>query len=371
MRLIIFGIIFITIFYLLNLYIVKHFVNKLDISEKAKNYFKLFLLLNFIGVVGYFYARYNPDLPNWLFLLLTLPIGILFLTFTTAVIYDLAQLLVKHAPVEENRRSFLKRGVDYFSVAAAIGLSARAMYEAKFIELEKVHVKLNGLKQPYSIVQLSDVHIGGLIDQAFIKDLVQRSNALEPDLVVITGDLVDVSLRYAMPALNELKNLKSRYGTYFVVGNHEYFHDCEEIIKTVNSLGIKTLENENLYIGEEGKGFNLAGVYDIFGYRVEHHVPDIDQAISGCREESPTILLAHQPRYISEVQQGVDLVLSGHTHGGQLYPFKALVKMVQPYLAGLYKHNETTQIYINRGTGFWGPPMRLGASSEITYMVVS
>lgn len=371
MKILIFGLIFTTIFYLLNLYIIKRFINKLDIDEKYKRYFKIFLIINFMGILGYFYGRYNPEIPNWLFLLLSLPIGVIFLTFTTAVLYDVARLFINIAPLQENRRAFLKKGVDYFSVATAVGLSGRAMYEASYIEIEKVEVKLKNLHKPYSIVQLSDVHIGGIIDQVSIKEMVQKTNALNPDLVVITGDLVDIALKYAMPALNELKGLKSTYGTYFIVGNHEYLHEIDEILVAIKSLGIKVLENENVYIGEAGEGFNLAGVYDHMGYRFEHHQPDLEKALLGCDKNSPTILLAHQPLFIKEVKEGVDLVLSGHTHGGQLYPFKALVKIVQPYLAGLYQHNENTQIYVNRGTGFWGPPMRLGSSSEITYMRVS
>ncbi|MGB5868301.1 MAG: metallophosphoesterase, partial [Arcobacteraceae bacterium] len=259
MRLLIFATIFVSVFALLNLYIVKRFINKLHLQQKYKTYFKFFLLINFIGVLGYMYARYNPDIPNWLFLLLSLPMGIVFLIFSTAIIYDITHLLIVKVPMKQERRKFFKQGLDYFSLAVAVGLSSRAMYEAKFIELENVDIKLKGLKKSYSIVQISDVHIGGLIDQQFIKNIVTRINKLNPDVVVITGDLVDIALEYAKPALNELVNLQSKYGTYFIVGNHEYIHGVEEIIQTVNSLGIKTLENENLYIGEENSGFNLAG----------------------------------------------------------------------------------------------------------------
>lgn len=370
MRLLLFGIIFLIVFWFLNLYIMKRFINKLHISQKYKEYFKIFLMVNFVGVVGYIYARYNPAMPNWLFLLLSLPIGVIFLTFSTAVMYDFFHFLINKVPVKQPRREFLKKGLDYVALFTALGLSARAMYEAKFVVLEKVDIKIKNLKQTYSIVQLSDIHIGGIIDQAFIKDIVERSNALTPDLVVITGDLVDIALEYAMPALNELKALKSRYGTYFIVGNHEYLHDFEEILVAVDALGITILENENVYIGEIDEGFNLVGVYDYFGYRVEHHEPDLEKALLGCDKNSPTVLLAHQPVFIEEVKEGVDLVLSGHTHGGQLYPFRALVKLAQPYLAGLYQHNKDVQIYVNKGTGFWGPPMRLGASSEITYITL-
>jgi predicted MPP superfamily phosphohydrolase len=199
--------------------------------------------------------------------------------------------------------------------------------------------------------------------------MVLEVNLLKADLVVITGDLVDIKLDKANKCLELLKNLESKYGTYFVVGNHEYFHNIEAIIKKVKSLGIRVLENENVYIGEKAKGFNLAGVYDIFGYRTNTYVPDLQKALLG-KADAPTVLLAHQPRYIEEVKGEVDLMISGHTHGGQIYPFRFLVKLVQPYIAGLYRHNEQLQIYVNRGTGFWGPPMRLGASSEITKIIL-
>jgi len=369
-KLSVFVAIFLIVFALLNLYIVKRFINKLHINKKYKRYFKLFLLINYIGVIGYMYARYNPEMANWLYFLLSLPMGVVFLIFSTAIIYDISHTIINKSPISNKRREFFKKGLDYASVAVALGISGRAIYEAKFIELEIVDVKIKDLKTPYSIVQISDVHIGGLIDQKFIRNIVKKVNVLTPDIVVITGDLVDIALDYAKPALEELKNLQTKYGTYFIVGNHEYLHGIDEIIKTVNSMGIKTLENENVYIGEKGKGFNLAGVYDYMGYRSEHHEPDLELALKKVDKDSPTVLLAHQPVFIEEVGDDVDLVLSGHTHGGQLYPFRVLVKMVQPYLAGLYQHSKDTQIYVNKGTGFWGPPMRLGASSEITYITI-
>jgi len=371
MRLIIVITILLSVFAVLNLYIVKRFINKLDIKDKYKKYFKIFLLINYIATIGYMYAKFNPDIPIWLFFLFSVPLGIVFLLFCTAILYDLSHLIIKKVPLSTNRREFFKKSLDYASLGVAVTVTGRALYEAKFIELEEVDIKIKNLKQSYSIVQLSDVHIGGLIDQKFIRDVVKRVNALNPDIVVITGDLVDTALHLAMPALRELKNLKTKYGTYFIVGNHEYLHGIDGIIKAVNDQGIKTLENENVYIGEEGKGFSLAGVYDVAGYYNEYYVPNLNKALYNIDKNEPIVLLAHQPRFIDEVPNDVDLVLSGHTHGGQLYPFKVLVKMVQPYIAGLYKHSDNTQIYVNKGTGFWGPPMRLGASSEITYIKLS
>ena len=125
-----------------------------------------------------------------------------------------------------------------------------------------------------------------------------------------------------------------------------------------------------MYIGKKDAGFNLAGVYDLFGYRMGSYEPNLSQALAQKVTESPTVLLAHQPKFIYEVKSGVDLMLSGHTHGGQIYPFRFLVALNQPYISGLHQHTKELQIYVSKGTGFWGPPMRLGASSEITCMTL-
>ena len=311
-------------------------------------------------------GRYSGDFPNWLFFLVSLPVGVLFLLFCTALFYDISRLFLNVVPIAPKRREFFKKSLDISSFGLAFALSAKAIYEARFIKLEKVTIQLKNLKQNYKIVQLSDIHIGGLIDAKFIASIIEKVNVLSPDILVITGDLVDVKLSQAMSALQELQKAKTKYGTYFIVGNHEYLHDVDAIMSAVKSLGIKVLENENVYIGEAGNGFNLAGVYDIFGYRVLHHIPELEVALKDKDNASPTVLLAHQPLYVDEVKQGVDLMLSGHTHGGQLYPFRFLVKLQQPYIDGLHQHNDALQVYVNKGTGFWGPPMRLGASSEVT-----
>ena len=169
-------------------------------------------------------------------------------------------------------------------------------------------------------MQLSDIHIGGLINAEFIRGIVTRVNNCKPDLVVITGDLIDIELNKAAQTLEELRYLNSKYGTFFIVGNHEYFHGIENIIQKVKSLGIHVLKNENVYIGEAHEGFNLCGVYDLFGYRALKFMLEIDKALKDRDKNSPTILLAHQPKFLEEVtdEQKIDLVLSGHTHGGQL-----------------------------------------------------
>ena len=369
MNLILFISIFIIIFAFQTLIIKKRLINRLDFGYKTKKYLSIFLYLTFLGSIFYPIARYFPIVPNWLYFLLSLPIGMIFLTFIITIFHEIISFGINQTPYTKNRREFFKKGLDIGTISFVLATNAKAIDNAKNIELEFVNVRINNLALPYTIIQISDIHIGGLINQKFIKNLVNRINILNGDIVVITGDLVDTKLEFAAPALNELKNIKSKYGTYFIVGNHEYFHGVEPIIDYVNSLGIKTLENENIYIGEKNNGFNLCGVYDRFGFRYGAYEPDINKALENI-ENSPTILLAHQPKYIQEIDntKNIDLILCGHTHGGQIFPFNFLVKLQQPYVKGLHQHNEFTQVYVNKGTGFWGPPMRLGASAEITIL---
>ena len=368
MSFIIFFSAFTIVFAFQTLIIKKRLIDKLDFKYKTKKYLSLFLYITFFGVLLYPAARYFPLVPNWLYFLLSLPIGVIFLTFIITLLHEIISFGFNKTSFKNNRREFFKKGLDIGAISVVIATNAKAMDNARDIELEIVKVKINNLKQPYSMVQISDIHIGGLIDKNFIKSLVDKVNILKPDVVVITGDLVDTKLDFAKPALDELKNIQSKFGTYFIVGNHEYFHGVQPIINYVNSLGIKTLENENVYISQKDVGFYLCGVYDRFGDKYGAYKPDINKALENTQNE-PTVLLAHQPKYVNEIEtKGIDLILCGHTHGGQIFPFNFLVKLQQPYVRGLHIHNEFTQVYVNKGTGFWGPPMRLGASSEITYL---
>jgi predicted MPP superfamily phosphohydrolase len=267
--------------------------------------------------------------------------------------------------MDETRRDFFKKGLDLGAFVVTTPLIAKSVHDALDIIIEDVNIEISNLKKEYKIVQLSDVHIGGLINVSSIEQIVKKVNQLKPDIVAITGDLVDIKLEFAKPALEKLNNLDTKYGTYFIAGNHEYIHGIDTIIRYMKTLNLKVLENESVYIGDLIDGFNLAGVYDVMGYRLKQKEPNIQKALAKTKEYRPTVLLAHQPRFIDEVNN-VDLVLSGHTHGGQIFPFNYLVRLQQPYLAGLYQHNKDTQIYVNKGTGFWGPPMRLGTNCEIT-----
>ena len=238
------------------------------------------------------------------------------------------------------------------------------------INLERLPSQFDGLR----IVQISDLHIGPLRSGRWLDKIVININRLNPDIVVITGDLVDGSLEELQHHIAPLKELQSKKGVFFITGNHEYYSGVDEWCPYIESLGITVLRNQVISIFDETKteSFDLAGIDD-WGSR---HFPDgggnLSQALSERSMEKALILLSHQPAAIHEATgYGVDLQLSGHTHGGQIWPFTYLVYLQQPYRQGLHHHqNSSTQIYISPGTGFWGPPMRLGTRAEISELTL-
>ena len=185
--------------------------------------------------------------------------------------------------------------------------------------------------------------------------------------MVIVGDLVDMRAELIGDFLDPLKNLKSTYGTFYVPGNHEYYHGVDGILEKIRALGIRILGNKN----EKIAGINLAGVYDLAGIRFKNLEPNLDEALAGCDPNLPIILLSHQPKFIKTMQKDVDLVLCGHTHAGQIFPFSILVLLDQGFLHGLYKINDKMQAYVSSGAGFWGPPVRIFAPSEIAILNLS
>ncbi len=329
---------------------------------------KYFLVFNFLGILCYFWGRYYLNIPLSLYFLVSLSIGVAFVLFVVMLIYQPLSLIPYFS---KKRRGFFRNIVNIGSGIFAGGYLGWGMIEAGLKpKIEVIELPLSKLPTSFSAVQISDLHIGGLIEKNAVREIVKQTNVLEADVIFLTGDIIDAKISQVSEALQELSNLKAPLGIYFITGNHEYFHNIGELLGTIKSMGIKILENQNILLEKNGEPLiNLAGVYDLFGKRIGVLEPNLQEALENRQETLPTILLAHQPKFIFEVKEEnqVDLVLSGHTHGGQIFPFRFLVTLDQPYLAGLYQHNAKTQIYVNRGTGFWGPPMRILARAEITY----
>jgi predicted MPP superfamily phosphohydrolase len=236
------------------------------------------------------------------------------------------------------------------------------------VRLERLPKSLEGFR----VVQLSDVHIGPLLGASFLTHVVEKTNSSKPDLIVITGDLVDGTPENLRHSIEPLFRLKARHGVHFVTGNHEYYSGAQPWIEYLRARGIIVLHNERVPVGQDRHSFDLAGIPDHMARRMgAPHAPDLDRALAGRDPERELLLLAHQPIQIdSAAGKGVGLQLSGHTHGGQIWPFGALVLLAQPYLSGLNRHGDGTQVYVSRGTGFFGPPMRIGAPAEISNLIL-
>ncbi|MER7401993.1 metallophosphoesterase [Streptomyces sp. NPDC000070] len=268
-------------------------------------------------------------------------------------------------PTGPSRRLFVSRVVAGAAAAAAVGTVGYGTYGVlRGPKVKRVAVPLAKLPRAahgFRIAVVSDVHLGPVLGRGFAQKVVDTINATQPDLIAVVGDLVDGSVKDLGPAAAPLAQLRARHGSYFVTGNHEYFSGAEQWVEEVRRLGLVPLENAR----RELPHFDLAGVNDVTG-EDEGQGPDYARALGDRDTARACVLLAHQPVQIHDaVDYGVDLQLSGHTHGGQLWPGNLLAAAANPTVAGLERYGDT-QLYVSRGAGAWGPPTRVGAPSDIT-----
>jgi uncharacterized protein len=275
------------------------------------------------------------------------------------------------ATATPSRRLFVSRIVSGAAGAAAVatvGAGAYGVFDGPTTKHLTVPLrKLPRSAHGYRIAVVSDIHLGPLLGRSFTRRVVDALNATRPDLVAIVGDLVDGTVAELGPAAHPLAGLRSRHGSYFVTGNHEYYgHHAAAWIEELRDLGVHPLENARA----ELPGFDLAGVNDLAG-TAEGHGPDFQRALGDRDTSRASVLLAHQPVQIHQaVRYDVGLQLSGHTHGGQLWPGNHLAALANPTVAGLDRYGDT-QLYVTRGAGAWGPPVRVGAESDITVVTLA
>ncbi|MEV6017480.1 metallophosphoesterase [Streptomyces sp. NPDC051997] len=266
---------------------------------------------------------------------------------------------------EPSRRLFVSRVVGGTAAAVAVGTVGYGTYGVlRGPRVKRVTVPLAKLPRSahgFRIAVVSDIHLGPVLGRGFAQKVVDTINSTQPDLIAVVGDLVDGSVKNLGPAAAPLAGLRARHGSYFVTGNHEYFSGAAQWVRQVRELGIHPLENARTELA----GFDLAGVNDLQG-ESEGQGPDFGKALGDRDRTRACVLLAHQPVQIHEaVRHGVDLQLSGHTHGGQLWPGNFVAAAANPTVAGLERYGDT-QLYVSRGAGAWGPPTRVGAPSDIT-----
>jgi hypothetical protein len=237
----------------------------------------------------------------------------------------------------------------------------------RLVEIDIPVTKLPEALRGFSIAQISDVHVGPTIKRSFVERIVERVNALNADLIAVTGDLVDGSVKDLAIETAPFANLRARHGTFFVTGNHEYYSGERAWTQELRRLGMRVLKNEHVVVQHEGAALVVAGVTDVSA----HHFnaaerSDPNAALRGAPKGAAKLLLAHQPSSAAAAAQaGFDVQLSGHTHGGQFWPWNLLIGFFQPFTGGLNRLQDLW-VYVNRGTGYWGPPNRFGVPSEIT-----
>ncbi len=273
--------------------------------------------------------------------------------------------------VNAGRRDFLAQVLAGGATTFAIALSGWGVWSAvRPVEVKRLTVRLKKLPEALRglrLVQLTDMHVGPTIGRNFVEDIVSKVNKLDADIVAITGDLIDGSVEELGEAVRPLGRLRAKHGTYFVTGNHEYYSGADEWLAFLLEIGVRPLRNEHVEVGDNGASIHVAGVDDWTAHQFGNgHGSDMSRALEGRDETKPVVLLAHQPVHFDQAKEhGVDLQISGHTHGGQIFPFGFLTRLVQPFLSGLHRRGDS-QIYVSSGTGYWGPPMRIAAPSEIT-----
>jgi predicted MPP superfamily phosphohydrolase len=279
------------------------------------------------------------------------------------------------APSALSRRQFLTRvtggaAVVVSTSSVATGM-ARARGEHEIVDVEVPLARLPRALDGFTIVQLSDLHTGMTIDRAFVQRVVDQANRLSPDLIALTGDLVDGRVEDLREHVAPLGQLRARHGVFAVTGNHEYYAGADAWIAEITRLGARYLRNQRVAIGDGAASFDLAGVDDYSADGWPGHGEDMPAAFAGRDPSRALVLLAHQPRQVwHAAAHGVDLQLSGHTHGGQIWPWHYIVRLQQGgLLAGRYECRGT-QLYVNRGCGYWGPPVRLLAPLEITRVIL-
>ena len=319
---------------------------------------------------------------------ITLTFTLLFMKDTGIVTFGLTRFVHsmfkklgnKNDQVSENidpeRRSFLMNSLNMAVLGTSGTLTFYGFFQArKTPQIKNIPVyfpQLPNSLEGFRIVQITDLHVGPTLKRNFVEEIVNQISLINPDAIVLTGDLVDGNVEYLRHDTYPLSELYAPHGRYFVTGNHEYYSGVHQWLEEIDRLGFTLLINEHQVIEKNDSKILMAGVTD---YRMGKHLPGHEsspkKAVAGSPPCDFKILLAHQPSSIFEASKaGFDFQISGHTHGGQYFPANIVFEPFHPYISGLHLH-DNTWIYVSSGTGYWGPPLRLGVPSEITLFTLT
>lgn len=326
----------------------------------------LFPLLMFAG-----HGRGHHDVPAKI---ADTTLGVLWVLFVWSIFGQILTAILWAAGVEAPARSRIATlVVTVVAIVLLLWGYAEAMRVPRIrrvdVTIPRLGPGLDGLK----LVLITDTHYGPLDRVRWSQGVTRAVNALHPDVVAHTGDIADGEVAQRREQAAPLADIEATLARVYVTGNHEYFSGAQRWVEHMASLGWEALHNRHVEVTRGGDTLVVAGVDDrtAAGSGVPGHHADHEAALEGADPALPILLLAHQPAQIAgAVAHGIDLQISGHTHGGQMWPFHYLVRLDQPVLQGLSRHSERTQLYTSRGTGFWGPPFRIFAPSEITLLTL-
>ncbi|XVU22104.1 metallophosphoesterase [Actinoplanes sp. CA-054009] len=325
-----------------------------------------FPLLMFSG-----HGRHHRDLPA---VIADTTLGVIWVLFVQSILGQVLALLLWAFGVGDPARYRIATLV--VAVVSLVLLlwgyaEARRVPRVRRVDvtLPRLGAGLDGLR----LVLLTDTHYGPIERSRWSRKVTEVVNTLDADVVAHTGDIADGEVAQRRSQAAPLADIRASMARVYVTGNHEYFSGAQRWVEHMASLGWEALHNRHVEVTRDGAALVIAGVDDrtAAGSGVPGHHADHEAALEGADPSLPVLLLAHQPAQIAgAVAHGVDLQISGHTHGGQMWPFHYLVRLDQPVLQGLSRHSDRTQLYTSRGTGFWGPPFRIFAPSEITLLTL-
>lgn len=301
-----------------------------------------------------------------------LALGLIWILFSLSVLGNVLRLILAVSGVDNAAEIVAGVVTAAFVVLAAYGnFEARRVprLKEKDVVIPRLGAGLDGLR----LAIITDTHFGPLNRVKWSEKVVTVVNELDADVVCHAGDLADGSVAKRQDQVAPLGKVRAKLGKFYITGNHEYFGEAQAWLDHMRDLGWEPLHNRHLPVEQGGDALVFAGIDDPTGAAsgLPGHGPDLPAALDGVAASTPVVLLAHQPKQVRQAAEaGIDLQISGHTHGGQIWPFHLLVRLDQPVLAGLSRHGERTQLYTSRGTGFWGPPLRVFAPSEITVLTL-
>ena len=370
----VFSVVFLLIFTLANAYIYKRLFMQIAFLRAHKIWLIALFAGLFVAQTAFLLFRAENRFDSTTYNLLAHCFAPTYFFFFITLFADILRFGVKicekmtdKTPFDENRRASIKfifnLSLLIFAISSVLKGWGNAMNVPKVKNLD---IKLKNLSQNVRLVMISDVHLGKNLHEKFLQGLIERINSLNADIVVIVGDLIDTNPA-EITYIHLLNEIKSKYGVFYALGNHEYYRGLDGVLGLLRQTKLKILINESINLGF----LNIAGLADLAGLRFDRlgAKPDINAAKARLNKNAPSILLAHQPKSVNLYDTSdFDLVLSGHTHAGQVFPFGALVILQQGFLYGLYELASKNKLYVSSGAGFWGPAMRFLAPSEIVCM---